>query len=62
MLPTDSISDHFRLDFKQVPALKRLRLNTIRDLLYHFPVRYGDVSSVVAIAGANDGDIVTLHG
>lgn len=36
------ISENFRLTERQRTALKKLRLKTISDLLYHFPVSYGD--------------------
>lgn len=38
------IEDNFRLQESQKKALKKLGIKTVEDLLYHFPVRYGDTS------------------
>jgi ATP-dependent DNA helicase RecG len=40
MHPDDEIARHFRLVPTQLAALRKLRLRTLGDLLYHFPVRY----------------------
>jgi ATP-dependent DNA helicase RecG len=40
MHPDDEIARHFRLVPTQLTALRKLRLRTLGDLLYHFPVRY----------------------
>lgn len=40
MHPDDEIARHFRLVPTQAAALRKLRLRTLGDLLYHFPVRY----------------------
>ena len=40
MRPEDPIVKHFRLVPTQQVALRKLKLNSIEDLLYHFPVRY----------------------
>jgi len=40
MHPRDPLTKHFRLTQPQVSALRRLRIITVRDLLYHFPFRY----------------------
>lgn len=51
------LSETFHLTDFQKTALKKLGLKTIEDLLYHFPVRYGDTSEVknidTLIAGEN---------
>ena len=39
---SDPVHAHFRLVKQQEAALKKLRVFTVRDLLYHFPARYGD--------------------
>ncbi len=38
------IENNFRLDAMQKSALKKLGIKTVGDLLYHFPVTYGDTS------------------
>lgn len=42
--------------------LKRLDLNTISDLIYHFPFRYDDFSKVSKGSEATIGETVTLQG
>ena len=49
MLPTDLLSTHFRLDEPHRKALKRLGITTVRDLLYHLPQRYEDISSIQSV-------------
>lgn len=46
----------------QKKALARLGLETVRDLLYYFPVRYSHMSSVVTINEAHHDDLVTIYG
>ncbi len=46
------------LNFK----LSRLGINTIKDLLYHFPFRYDDFSQATTIHEAQIGQVVTLKG
>ncbi len=48
---TDKLSDHFRIDVPHQKALKRLRIDTVEELLYHLPVRYEDVSEVQSVGG-----------
>lgn len=43
------LSDHFRLLPIQRAALKNLGLHTVRDLLYHFPSRYGDTAEIQSV-------------
>lgn len=42
--------------------LKRLNLNTVEDLIYHFPFRYDDFSNSTSIRDAQIDQIVTLSG
>jgi len=41
--------------------LHKLGLNTVRDLLYHFPSRYEDWSEIVPIADLKPGDMKTIQ-
>lgn len=59
---TDKIEKHFRIDQTQKKALDRLGISSIRDLLYHFPSRYTDISEVRHINTLVDGDNVTVLG
>ncbi|TSC66828.1 MAG: ATP-dependent DNA helicase RecG, partial [Parcubacteria group bacterium Gr01-1014_72] len=58
----DNIGPSFRLTDGQKRALKKLGIETVRDLLYHFPARYGDIAVMKAIAELAKGDVATLHG
>ncbi|MEY2664844.1 MAG: ATP-dependent helicase RecG, ATP-dependent helicase RecG [Candidatus Parcubacteria bacterium] len=62
MKPTDPLKLHFRLMEPQVAALKRLGITTIEDLLYHFPVRYGDTSEIRSITHLDKGDEAVIFG
>ncbi|MDP3973870.1 MAG: ATP-dependent DNA helicase RecG [Candidatus Daviesbacteria bacterium] len=42
--------------------LKRLNLNTLEDLIYHFPFRYDDFSAMSTAKDTQIGQIVTLQG
>ncbi|MCE9517895.1 DEAD/DEAH box helicase, partial [Candidatus Nomurabacteria bacterium] len=58
----DKIEKHFRVDINQKKALSRLGINTIENLLYHFPSRYTDISEVRNINTLSDGETVTILG
>ena len=42
--------------------LKRLEINTLEDLLYHFPTRYNDLRLVTTINSIQPGETVTIKG
>lgn len=42
--------------------LAKLNLLTVEDLIYHFPFRYSDFSSISTISQASVGEVVTLQG
>lgn len=42
--------------------LKKLEIVTLEDLIYHFPFRYDDFSSLLPISNLTEGQIVTLQG
>jgi ATP-dependent DNA helicase RecG len=46
---------------KVLANLKKINLETVRDLLWHFPVRYEDYSKVTKIADLKPGDQVTIR-
>ncbi len=62
MHPDDPIERHFRLIPAQKTALKRLKLGTIRNLLYHFPSRYEAAGTSGEAARLIPGTKVTLIG
>jgi len=58
----DKIENYFRIDINQKKALSTLGLKTIKDLLYHFPSRYSDISEIRNIDTLEDGENVTILG
>lgn len=58
----DTLKSQFRLDLMQQKALEKLGIVTIRDLLYHFPARYTDLSIVRHINTLEDDETVTILG
>lgn len=58
----DKIEEKFRLDVNQKKALHKLKIFSVTDLLFHFPVRYSDISEVKRIAELVPGDMATVYG
>ena len=58
----DPLSSCFRIMPAQAGALKRLRIISVRDLLYHFPTRYGDTAQVSSIANLEKGVSSVIFG
>src|SRR3989338_6369273 len=58
----DKLELKFRLDTNQKKALHRLKLFSIADLLYYFPIRYSDISTVMKISELVPGNNVTVYG
>lgn len=58
----DDINLHFRISKYQAPALRHLGIYTVKDLLYHFPIRYSAYSGQKTIADLIAGDQVTIQG
>lgn len=58
----DKLTDRFRILPGQEKALKRLYIQTVEDLLYHFPRHYGDTADVVSISSLKKGDTATVFG
>jgi ATP-dependent DNA helicase RecG len=59
---TDELSDALRILPAQDKSLKRLGIQTVEDILYHFPVRYINTADVVSIKSLKKGDEVTVFG
>ncbi len=51
-----------KLQKPQIAALKKLGLNSVRDLLLYFPYRYLDFSSVKPIANLETQEMVSIQG
>ncbi len=63
MNPDDPVEKSFsRLKPDQKRALAKLRIRTLRDLLYHFPARYENAGPTGTIAALTPGNEVTLYG
>jgi ATP-dependent DNA helicase RecG len=62
MLPTDSLKTHFRIDQAHEKALKKLRILTVSDLLYHLPARYEDISDIQSVSGLTPGADAVVFG
>ncbi len=60
--PDTSIERIPKVAKKIVPALHRLGIHTVRDLLLHIPSRYEDFSANKPIAEIFTGEIVTVRG
>jgi ATP-dependent DNA helicase RecG len=56
------IIGNFRTIESQKKALQRLGIETVRDLLYHFPTRYSHMSEVSTIEMAAVDELVTIYG
>ncbi len=62
MTLTGPITDHFRITPLQKAALHKLGVDTVEDLLYHFPVRYGDTAEARSIDSLKHGETVVVYG
>lgn len=58
----DRLDTKLHMDANQKKALARLKILTVRDLLFHLPVRYSDISEVKNIAELIPGDVATVYG
>ncbi len=58
----DRLEEKFRLDINQKRALHKLKLFSVSDLLFHFPIRYSDISEVKKISDLVGGDMATVYG
>ena len=58
----DLVHEHFRLLRPQQAALKKLGIGTLRDLLFHFPARYGEAGTAKHIAALSRGEMVLVRG
>ncbi len=56
------LEEHIRIPGPQKAALSRLGIKTVEDLLYHFPVRYGDTVESRSIASLKKGDEAVIFG
>lgn len=62
MKPADLISSHFRLLPTQAAALSRLGIQSLADLLRHFPIRYEHISSIRSVSTLVSGEDAVIYG
>lgn len=60
--PDQNLSTIFRLSNTQESGLKKLGIETVENLLYHFPSRYGNVAETQNIADLKKGEQVVIFG
>lgn len=58
----DKLETHFRITREQKTGLKKLRIETIEDLLRYYPLRYGDTSKAKTVSSLAKGDSATIFG
>src|SRR3989338_7673525 len=58
----DPLTQKFRILPTQEKALKKLGIETIEDLLYHFPNHYGDTAEITSIANLEKGKSAVIFG
>ncbi len=56
------LSSISRISTIETKALARLRLETVRDILYYFPTRYSNISEIKLIRDVVAGENVTVYG
>ena len=56
------LSDYIRIVGTHKPALNRLGILTVKDLLYHFPVAYHEMSGAESVSNLVEDSSVTLYG
>jgi ATP-dependent DNA helicase RecG len=59
---SDKLEAKFKLGDDQKKALRKLGLFSVHDLLFHFPVRYSDISKVKLISELILGETATVYG
>lgn len=62
MRPSDPLSTLFRLSAPHQAALRKLRIESVRDLLYYFPFRYDMGGNEATIAGLVPGQEASIIG
>ncbi len=62
MLLETPILETGRFTEHQKKALKKLKIETVEDLLYHFPVRYGDFNEFTYIKNLKSGEHAIIYG
>ena len=56
------ISSLIKIDKNHALALQKLGIHSVKDLLYHFPIRYGDTAILSSIQNVTDNQEITIYG
>lgn len=59
---TAPIEKLVRVGPRNLPRLKKLGIKTVKDLLWHFPARYENLTNVVPISKVEAGTVVSVRG
>lgn len=59
LLPIEKLS---HVGSRNIPRLRRLGMKNIKDLLWHFPIRYEDYTKTLSIAKVEPGQKVNIRG
>lgn len=59
---SDPLGKHFRIMLPTKKALKKLGIQTVKDILFHFPARYEDIADIKNISDLKEGDDVVVYG
>ena len=62
MTPQTPLEEALRILPAQKKALIKLGLKTVRDLLYHFPARYGETLAIQPISSLKAGESAVIYG
>jgi hypothetical protein len=59
---SDSVKETLRLNDLQKKALEKIGIKTVKDLLFYFPLRYGDTADIKNISSLSHGENVVIFG
>lgn len=62
MRADSTLKENFRLTELQRKALAKIGISTVEDMLYHFPVRYGDTAQVAYVDSLTKGTDSVIFG
>ncbi|PIR46309.1 MAG: ATP-dependent DNA helicase RecG [Candidatus Vogelbacteria bacterium CG10_big_fil_rev_8_21_14_0_10_45_14] len=62
MNPADKLTAHFRIPPPVLSALTKLKIETVGELLYYFPSKYGAQGATKSINALTHGDFATVYG
>ena len=62
MRADSTLKENFRLTELQRKALAKMGISTVEDMLYHFPVRYGDTAQVTYVDSLTKGTDSVIFG